>query len=108
MKHINRTAITIIPKQPYIDWADSFNDVKVYSKEAVTTILIPDEYGEFNYEKFVKKIYKQIFEEQLESWMADPDVWPKKRGYKKFIKWFDVFYSDMIWDYGDGDIEHDD
>ena len=52
MKTINRTAITIIPKQPYTDWADSFNDVKVYYKEAVTTILIPDKYDEFNCEKF--------------------------------------------------------
>ena len=26
MKTINRTAITILPKQPYIDWANSFND----------------------------------------------------------------------------------
>jgi hypothetical protein len=107
MKSINRTAITIIPKKPYIDWADSFNDVKVYYKEAVTTILIPDEYDEFNYEKFIKKSYKPIFEEQLESWMADPDVWPKKRDYKTFKKWFDILCSDMTWDYGDGDIEHD-
>ena len=57
MKTINRTAITIVPSQPYIDWADSFNNVKVYYKEAVTTILIPDSYDEFNYEKFIKKTY---------------------------------------------------
>jgi len=108
MKKINRTAINIIPKQPYIDWANSFNDVKVYYKEAVTTILIPDEYDEFNCEKFIKKTYKQIFEKELESWMADPDVWPKKRGYKVFKKWFDVICSDMTWDYGYGNIEHGD
>ena len=107
MKTINRTAITIFPKQPYIDWANNFNDVTVYYKEAVTTILIPDEYDEFNCEKFIKKTYKQIFEEQLESWITDPDVWPKKRDYKTFKKWFDVLCSDMTWDYGDGDIEHD-
>jgi len=41
MKTINRTAITIIPKQPYVDWADSFNDVKIYYKKVVKTILIP-------------------------------------------------------------------
>jgi len=28
MKTINRTAIAIIPKQPYIDWANSFEDLK--------------------------------------------------------------------------------
>ncbi len=39
--------------------------------------------------------------------MADPNVWPKKRDYKTFKKWFDVLCSDMTWDYGNGDIEHD-
>jgi len=42
MKTINRTAIIIVPKQQYIDWADSFNDEAIYYKEVVTTILIPD------------------------------------------------------------------
>ncbi|MBT3387346.1 MAG: hypothetical protein HN417_05405 [Desulfobacula sp.] len=30
MKTINRTAITIRPKQPYIDWAKSFDDGEKY------------------------------------------------------------------------------
>ena len=83
------------------------SDEQVYYKNFITTILIPDEYGEFTYEKFIKKIYKQIFEEQLESWMTDSDVWPKKRNYKTFKKWFDVLCSDMTWDYGDGEVAND-
>jgi hypothetical protein len=79
----------------------------VYYKNFVTTILIPDKYDEFNYEKFIKETYKQIFEGELESWMADRDVWPKKRDYKTFNKWFDVLCSDMTWDYGDRDVEHE-
>lgn len=107
MKTINRTAITIIPKQPYIEWANSFDDAETYDTPHATTILIPDKYDEFNYETYLKKIYKIIFEEELESWMTDPDDWPKKREYKIFKKWFDVICSDMTWDYGVGDIEHD-
>lgn len=107
MRTINRTALTILPKQPYIDWTNRFSDERVYYKEFVTTILIPDKYGEFDYEIYLKKIFKSVFEEHLESWMADPDVWPKKRTYKMFKKWFDVICSDMTWDYGGGDIEHD-
>lgn len=102
---INRTAITIIPKQPYIDWANSFEDGVGYDNVHATTILIPDEYGEFDYETYLKKIFKQVFEEQLESWMADG--WPKKRTYKVFREWFECICSDMTWDYGLGDIEHD-
>jgi hypothetical protein len=48
MKTIYRTAITIIPKQPYIDWANSFEDAENYDTPHATTILIPDNYDEFN------------------------------------------------------------
>lgn len=107
MKTINRTAITIIPKQPYIDWANSFDDAEIYDKPHATTILIPDKYDEFNHENYLKKVFIIIFEEELESWMADPNDWPKKRTYRIFEEWFEVICSDMTWDYGVGDIEHD-
>jgi hypothetical protein len=107
MKTINRTAITITPKQPYIEWANSFDDAEKYDKPHATTILIPDKYDEFNYESYLKKICKIVFEEELESWMAEPNDWPKKRTYKIFKEWFEVICSDMTWDYGVGDIEHD-
>ncbi len=108
MKPINRTAITIIPKKPYIDWANSFEDAEIYDTPHATTILIPDKYDEFNYETYVKKIYKEIFIEQLEAWMNSADDWPGKMTYKIFKEWFEVICSDMTWDYGNGDIEHDD
>ena len=107
MKPINRTAITITPKQPYINWANSFDDAENYDTPHATTILIPDKYDEFNYETYLKKIYKIVFEEELESWMVDPNDWPKKRTYKIFKDWFEVICSDMTWDYGVGNIEHD-
>jgi hypothetical protein len=108
MQTINRTAITIIPKQPYIDWANNVEDSAGYDKKYVTTILIPDKYDEFNYEIYMKKIYKKIFVEELESWMMDSDDWPADMTYKIFKEWFEIICSDMTWDYGNGDIEHDD
>lgn len=107
IKTINRTSLTIIPKKPYTNWVNSFEDGVGYDKVHATTILIPDRYGEFDYEVYLKKIFKHVFDEQLESWMADPGVWPPKRTYKMFQEWFDVICSDMTWDYGDGDVEHD-
>lgn len=109
MKTINRTALTIRPKQPYIDWANSFEEGEKYGpdNQHATTILVSDEYDEFNYETYLKKIYKILFEEELESWMPNPDDWPKIKSYKMFKDWFEIICSDMIWDYGAGDIEHE-
>lgn len=103
MKTINRTVVTITPKQPYIEWANSFDDdgpeldpSEIHS----TALLIPDRYDEFSYEKFIKQNYTEIFELELEAWMADPDVWPEDRNYKTFKEWFDVRVSDTVLDLG--------
>ncbi len=71
MKTINRTVVTIIPKKPYIDWANSFDDdgPKLYADTIhATSLLIPENYDEYNYELFMKINYKKIFEEELSSW----------------------------------------
>nr|WP_320192364.1 hypothetical protein [uncultured Desulfobacter sp.] len=107
MRTINRTAITIITKKPYIDWINSFEGTTGNEDPQATTILIPDEYDEIDYEVYLEKTFKTIFEDQLESWTADRNEWPSKRTYKIFRKWFDVYCSDIIWDFGDDEIEHE-
>lgn len=110
MQSINRTALTLVPKQPYITWANSFEDGEVYSEgeHFASTYLISDDYDEFNYEKYLKKDFAQLFENELEAWMTDPDMWPTNRTYKEFKKWFDVICSDIVWDCGEGDITQED
>ena len=110
LKTINRSALTIIPKKPCMDWANSFDNGAGDDPELVigTTILMPDDYDEFNYEKFIKKHYKKLFEEQLESWIRVPDLWPKKRSIKMFKEWFQIIPSDIILDFGYDEIEQED
>lgn len=107
MKTINRTAITIKAKEPYVRWANSFQDggpqINIKDLHSVT-YLIPDTYDEFNYEKYLKKNFKSIFESELEAWMANPSVWPQKLTYKDVKEWFDIQVSDMIFDLGKGDV----
>ena len=110
MKTINRTVITIIPKQPYINWANSFDDngPKIETdKKLAISILISDKYDEYNYEKFIKKNYSDIFEEELDAWMSDPNGWPKNRTYQMFNEWFEVLVSEFVIDMGDGSVEHE-
>jgi hypothetical protein len=107
MKTINRTVITVKGKEPFVEWANSFDDggpTMDINELHSTAFLIPDKYDEFNFENFLKKNFKIIFESELESWMTDPDVWPKNRSYKIFKKWFEVRVSDMVIDLAKGSI----
>jgi len=57
MSTINRTVVSIIPKKPYIVWANSFDDdgPKLYADTIhATSLLIPGNYDEYNYELFMK------------------------------------------------------
>ena len=86
-KH-KQTLVNIIPKQPYIDWTNSFDlgPSNIYS----TALLLPNKYDKHNFEDFIKKSYGWIFEQRLKFWMVMPDVWPENRSYEKFNEWFDV------------------
>lgn len=105
MKTINRMVVTLIPRQLYIDWANGFDDggPKIDAESVyATSILIPDSYDEFNYEVYLKRHYKELFETELESWSTDPGSWPKKRDYRTFLKWFRVVPSDSVLEMGKG------
>jgi hypothetical protein len=107
MKTINRTVLFATPKQPYIDWANSFEDTgPSMSGDELhhTSILIPDTYDEYNYEKWLKKNYKDIFLLELESWMVVPESYPAMT-YKVFMEWFEVKVADTVIDMGKGPVE---
>ena len=105
---VNRTVLLVTPKQPYIDWANSFEDggpTIEPDKLRHTAYLIPDNYDEYNYENWLKKNCKEIFIMELESWMMVPESYPKKMTYKVFKEWFEVRVADSVIDFGKGQVE---
>ncbi len=99
MNILNRSAITVKAKQPFIDWANALTpelpmEINILG-ESKTYLTNPD----FdNAEKHIKKYFKQIFEEELEGVWLDENDWPSKRDFKTFCEWFDFEISDMVID----------
>jgi len=85
MEILNRSAITITPKQPFVDWANALSsefpmEISVIG-ESHTYLTNPDL---DNAQKHIKKYFKQIFEEELEGiWTVEQD-WPQKRDFEAF------------------------
>jgi hypothetical protein len=80
-KIVNRAALVVKPKQPYIDWANHFDDggpiLTVESAlEDFDVFLIDELENEADKQKVIRKYYKMIFQHELEAWMADRDSWP--------------------------------
>ena len=103
MKRVKRTAVIVIPKQPYIDWAKSLEDggVKLVegSKQEHTIYLVEDATDYIpNQANLLKPHFKSIFEEELNSWHQLESDWPANRDWATFLAWFEVEIHSLVLD----------
>lgn len=103
MNAINRSALVVIPAQPFLDWlhqADptstqlSLNDLR---KEA-TIYLLPEYDTEEEARQHLQKRCEGVFEEQLNGWYREPSTWPADRNFKNFKRWFEYQFHSVIID----------
>ena len=107
MEHLTRMALVVSPKQPYIDWANSFDDGGPEydpSARGANVYLINEVVKVAGIERVVRKYWREIFEERLNAWMRDPGAWPRRRSRDMFLEWFDVQVCRMVFDLGCGPI----
>lgn len=110
MFEINRSSIVIKPRQPFLDWARSYDDA---SKELTldnlrddtSVYLIPELWDNTDSNLVLEWCYKVVFEAELASWYTDEAAWPRARDLKMFLEWFDVEFHSMCFDLCDEEIE---
>ena len=112
MRLLNRTAISIVGKQPYIDWtrrhdADvskgmlTVDRVRPYG----TAILLPEFELEEDVQEWIEENAPWLFEFQLAAWTDDESTWPSPRDLRQFREWFRVDIHNVVVDVADDDIE---
>jgi hypothetical protein len=103
MRLVKRAAITVTPKQPYIDWANAIDEDGVTIGEDVwperhiyligdVSHVIP-----FDRDVIVRPYFKAIFEEELNSWHRREREWPARRIYETFLAWFEGRCTRWCW-----------
>lgn len=110
---VNRTAVILRCKEPFIRWineSDPYKDDPGITLEGTnnerTVYLVSDDDGE-NIDEWISLNFKVLFDNELGDWYTDESLWPKKRDRKTFDQWFDVEYHTVIIDTVDGPIEDD-
>lgn len=99
MAVVDRSAITVTHKQPFIDWNNRIFPTMLIEKSVLgesTTYLIDQIFGDA--EKVLRKHFKAIFELELEGICIDEDEWPAKRTFKMFNEWFSIEVSGWVVD----------
>ena len=112
MRVVNRTAVTLVPAQPFIDWTLSRDTA--FSPGAVTVVrtkpfgtayLLPEFEDESEVQEWIEENFGWLFEFQLSTWTEDESAWPAVRDLKAFRSWFRVDVHMTVVDMGDDDIE---
>ena len=107
---INRAALIVRPKQPYIDWANNVDDdgpkaILDDLREQPSIYLVESIDFLEDFDLLIDETWEWIFKEQLNGWMRDPKLWPHGLTREIFLEWFDCELSTMIWDMLKGKIK---
>jgi hypothetical protein len=106
---LNRSAVAVRPKQPFLDWVNSVEEGGSLTLADLqkTLYLVPDYEDPADAEKVLKRVYDDIFCRELEGWYTLESLWPQDRSLRVFKQWFEIEHFDLIEDVGRGPIEND-
>jgi len=101
---INRCAISVRVRQPFLDWLRSFADpvaanltLQEVNKDS-RVYLLPEYEFDDEQTELLKKFYDLIFEVELGAWWMDTSDWPQERTFQMFREWFDVEFHSIVED----------
>lgn len=105
---INRNAIVVKARKPLLDWVNFiYPDDPITETEEGTIYLIRERESNEEIEKWLKRNFDKIFQNELNDWHTDEEEWPQKRTFKLFQEWFDYEIHSMILDLEDTRITKD-
>ena len=110
---INRAAVILKYKAPFIQWvndADPYKDnpgitLESENKDCTVYLILEDDAEKL--EEWISLNFEQLFESEIEDWYTDESLWPKNRNRKLFDEWFDVECHSVLIDTVDGKIIDD-
>jgi hypothetical protein len=112
MRLVNRTAISIVGAQPYVEWTRKTDTTVERDPVSVpratpfgTAVLLPEFELEDDVQEWVEENAGWLFEFQLSAWTDDESAWPATRDLKTFREWFRVDVHNVVIDVADTDIE---
>lgn len=98
MKLLNRSAFSVLPRQPFADWVsrlpldDEFNQVLSLEehRQEGTVYLIDEVEEEAGFVQALEAHWAAIFENELAAWDEFGDHWPEVRDQALFLSWFEL------------------
>jgi hypothetical protein len=109
---INRTAIVVMPGQPFLDWLHRVDPTSgELSPEDLrrepTIYLLPECENEEAVREYLEEVCGEIFEERLNGWYRVPSSWPSRLERDAFDRWFEYSFHSVVVDLCDDLLIHE-
>ena len=109
---VNRAVLIIRYKQPFADWINAVDPnprhtITLDDANQDTTAYLVDVEDEHELDRWLKRNALALFEEELNNWYIDPDLWPRKRSAALFKKWCTLELHTVVEDTGGRPIADD-
>jgi hypothetical protein len=106
MRTLNRSALVVTPKQPFLDWLhrvdpESQDMTLAELASEASVYLLPECETDKALSPALRKFCEEIFVEELDAWYRDEEVWPEDRSFKVFRRWFDYQHYSLVFDLSD-------
>ena len=103
MQTKSASAVVIIPTQPFIKWVNWANSISGFGRELsaeyftgdCSMLLIPQFLTEKEARKYIRTVWHEIFERQLERYVEKP-FWPQHKTPEMFSKWFGIQFHSTV------------
>jgi hypothetical protein len=97
---LNRGAVIVRPKQPFLDWAASLDDSGLLPDRdgEQTVYLVPEYEDDLEALETLSQAYDIIFEAELSGWHTRESDWPRNRTFAMFRDWFDLEFHSVVED----------
>jgi len=106
MKTVNRAALLVRPREPFIEWAANVDEKARQAAQELrgntSVYLVPEDLTGRDEAAPLKHFFERIFEAELEAWNADSSAWPQNRDLATFKKWFEVYAQSIVVDLAAG------
>lgn len=108
MKIINRCALSVAPRPPFLAWAQQRQAGRPLPAGATAQGLYLIDAYESREEawRLLEQGYEQIFSAELQAWSTDPATWPSPRSLALFQQWFEVQFYDLVGDQSQHPLQH--
>ena len=111
---LNRAALILRYKQPFVDWINAVDPspcsmvVTLADVEDERTVYLVEVEDQDYLQRWLVKNHKWLFEEELNGWYTDPDLWPRDRSLNKLKEWCSFELNSVVIDTGTSPLEDDD